>query len=257
VVRQLAGHPVHFRLLDVGGGSPVAGRRAHDERNPAMGLRGVRYLLDNPDVLRLQLRAVLRAAVGGERVAVLVPFVTGVSDLTQVKTAILEERQALRKRDVDCAETLLVAPVIEVPAAAFVLTTFLAHSDFVVVALDDLQAHLLAADRDNVRVRGYYEMLHPALFELLNRMVREAKKSKQPLVLFGEHAGDPRLAPLFMGLGVREFSVAPVRMEGMLRALGRYTIDECRKLAEKVLQAPRALDVERILVKLDVNAQPR
>ena len=93
-------------------------------------------------------------------------------------------------------------------------------------------------------------MVHPAVFELLNQMAREARKHDKPLILFGEGAADPRRLPLFLGLGIRDFSVAPVRMAGLLKVLHRYTIDECRKIAEKILQAPRSLDVERILVQL-------
>ena len=250
VVRMSSGQPVNFRLLDVNASTRVAGLDASIERNPALGLRGVRRLLSHSSILRLQVRAILRAAKGTDNTGVLIPFVTGLSDLTRVKAAILEERQALRKRKIVCAETLLVAPIIEVPAAAFVLSAFLAQSDFVVVALDDLHAHLLAADRDNKTVRDYYTMVHPAVFELLNHMARDARKPNKRLVLFGEGAADSRRLPLFLGLGVRDFSVAPVRMSGLLRELKRYTIDECRKIAEQILQAPRALDVERILVQL-------
>lgn len=250
VVRQPGEQPVYFRLLDVNATTPVAGLKAMTERNPALGLRGVRRLLSNSSLLRLQVRAILRAAQGTATTGLLVPFVTGLSDMTRVKTAILEERQALRKNRIPCAETLLVAPVIEVPAAAFVAGAFLAHSDFIVVALDDLHAHLLAADRDNASVRDYYEMVHPAVFDLVNQMAREARKHDKRLILFGEGAADPVRLPLFLGLGIRDFSIAPVRMAGLLKVLRRYTIDECRKIAEKILQAPRSLDVERILVQL-------
>ncbi len=250
IVRQPAGLPVHVRLLDVSAAAPVVGVPASTERNPALGVRGIRWLLAHPEVLRLQVRAVLRAAAGTDGVAVLVPFVTGVSDLMPVKSAVLEERQSLRKQGVPCAERLGVAAVVEVPAAAFVLPTLLTHADFVVIALDGLLALLMAADRDTPGVRGYYEMVHPALFDLLNRMAREARSRRQRLVLFGEHAADPRLLPLFLGFGIRELSVAPVRMNGVLDVLRRYTIEECRGLAERVLAAPRALDVERILVQL-------
>jgi len=170
-----------------------------------------------------------------------------------VKAAILEERLALRKRGVPCADTLYVAPIIEVPAAAYVLNTFLNESDFAVVAVDDLQAHLLAADRDNVAVREYYEMLHPALFELLARMAKEAGRKEKELVLFGESAADPGRIPLYLGVGYRSFAVAPVRLNGMLKVMGRYTIDECRKISTRVLDAPRTLDVQRVLVNLKVD----
>lgn len=245
-----ADEAVSFRLLDVSGVAPIPGTQTADERNPALGIRGVRRLLRDPDVLRLQLRAILRAARGHDRAAILVPFVTAVTDLAQVRQTVVEERLALRKRKVRCADTLLLAPIIEVPAAAFTLPMLLADSDFAVVALDDLRAHLLGADRDSLAVRRYYEMVHPATFELLDRMAKNAIDAEKRLVVFGESAADPRWLPFFLGIGIRDVSVAPVRLKGVLKTLQRFTIDECRKIAESVLQAPRALDVERILVQL-------
>jgi phosphotransferase system enzyme I (PtsI) len=250
VARQPKGQPVHFRLLDVSAGKNVPGLPTSSERNPAMGLRGVRLLLAGGEILRLQIRAILRAAAGHKGVAVLVPFVSSVAELQRVKAAILEERHALRKQGVACADTLAVAPIIEVPAAAFVLRAFLNESDFAVVAIDDLQAHLYAADRDTSAVRDYYEVLHPALFELLARMASEAAASKKRLVLFGEGAADPMRIPFYLGVGIREFSVAPVRLEGMLEIMRRFTIEECRQIAGRVLEAPRALEVQRILVQM-------
>lgn len=250
VLHSSRGKPVNFRLLDVGSQTGVLGIPNQQERNPAMGMRGVRALLHDNEVLRLQLRAILRAAVGTEDTGVLVPFVTGLSDLQRVKSAIIEERIELKKKKLKCAESLRIAPIIEVPAAAFVLHAFLNESDFVVVAIDDLQAHLLAADRDNSNVREYYEAVHPALFELLARMAKDAKKAKKALVLFGEEAAEPQRVPFYLGIGVTRFSVAPVRLNGMLSMLGRFTMPECKKITEKILNAPRALDVQRVLVRL-------
>lgn len=249
VVRQPSEGPVNLRLLDVSANAQVPGLPQERERNLAMGMRGVRALLAASNIMRRQLRAILRAAVGTRTTGVLIPFVTSIADLQRVKAAIVEERLALRKQGIECADSLLVAPIVEVPAAAFVLHAFLHESDFVVVAIDDLQAHLLAADRDNPAVREYYSMMHPALFELLARMARDATRAGKELVLFGEGAGDPERVPFYLGIGIRSFSVAPVRLNGMLKVLRRFTLDECRKIAEQVLEAPRVVDVQKVLVR--------
>ncbi len=250
VVRASADHVINFRLLDVSSLTKVLHQPSAMERNPSMGMRGIRALLHDGDVLRLQLRAILRAAAGTDDTGVLIPFVTGLSDMQRVKAAIVEERQELRKKRTPCADTLRVAPIIEVPAAAFVLHAFLHESDFVVVAIDDLQAHLLAADRDNSNVREYYEAVHPAQFELISRMAKEASKAKKNLILFGEGAADPRRVPFYLGVGITSFSVAPVRLTSLLKVLRRFTVTECNKIADKILNAPRALDVQRVLVQL-------
>lgn len=241
--------PAWLRLLDVAPGSGVPGMPPADVRNPALGLRGVRGLLEAGPILRLQLRAILRATAETANAAVLVPFVTGLSDLQRVRSAILEERHELRKRGVPCAETLQVAPIVEVPAAALTCRALLNEGDFVVVALDDLQALLVAADRDSAAVRDYYGMPHPAIFELLSRMAREAAELEKPIVLFGEAAADPQRLPFYLGAGYREFAIAPVNLAAVLEVLRRFNIDECERLAEELLEVPRALDAQRILLR--------
>jgi phosphotransferase system enzyme I (PtsI) len=250
VVEAQSGRPLAFRLLDV---MATTHGDQRQERNPTMGLRGVRGLLANRDVLRLQLRAILRAAGGASEVSVLVPFVTALTDLQRVKAALIEERVALKKAGVACAGDLMLAPMIEVPAAAMQLPALLNESDFAVVAVDDLQAHLLAADRDNSAVREYHEMMHPALFELLARMAKDAERRQKPLVLFGESAADPVRVPFYLGVGYRSFSLAPVRLRGVTKVLARYSLEECRRIAARILEAPRALDVQKILVGLEVE----
>jgi len=122
-----------------------------------------------------------------------------------------------------------------------------------VVALDDLQAHLLAADRDNSAVREYQEMAHPAVFETLSRIAREADRCERDVVLFGESAADPRRLPFYIGAGFRWFSIAPVRLRSVLKVLARYSADECRRIAARVLEAPRAIDVQKVFFNVEVD----
>ncbi len=251
-VQAQDGRPLSFRLLDVTAALRVREQR-HQERNPAMGMRGVRGLLADRDLLRLQLRAVLRAAAGASGVGVLVPFVTSVADLQRVKAALLEERVALKKAGVPAATDVALAPVIEVPAAAMSLGALLVESDFAVVAIDDLQAHVLGADRDNAAVREYHEMVHPAVFEMLARLAKDAERRDKPLVLFGESAADPVRMPFYLGVVYRSFSIAPLRLRGVLKVLARYSIVECRRIAARILEAPRTLDVQKVLVNLETE----
>lgn len=252
IIESQRGKPVSFRLLDVAAAT-LQVNVAQQERNPAMGRKGVRGLLLNQEVLRLQLRAILRAACNTEGVAVLVPFVTSIADMQRVKAAVVEERVSMMKAKVQCAADLKIAPIVEVPAAAMSLGALLNESDFAVVAIDDLQANLLAADRDNVSVRDYYEMVHPAVFETLARMAKDAERKKKPIVLFGESAAEPERVPFYVGVGYRSFSVAPVRLRGMLKVFARYSVDECRRIAARMLEAPRTLDVQKVLVNLDLD----
>lgn len=252
VIAAQNGNPVSFRLLDVAAAT-LEVRAPQPERNPAMGRRGVRGLLARQNVLRMQLRAILRAAADVKNVAVLVPFVTTLSDMQRVKAALVEERVGLMKAKIACAVDVKIGPIIEVPAAAMSLSALLNESDFAVVAIDDLQAHLLGADRDNAGVRDYYETVHPSVFEMLARMCKDADFRKKPLVLFGESAAEPVRVPFYVGVGYRHFSVAPVRLRGMLKVLARYSADECRRIAARILEAPRTLDVQKVLVNLELE----
>jgi phosphotransferase system enzyme I (PtsI) len=252
VIEGHPGQPVNFRLLDVAAGVFAPGAK-DPERNPAMGRRGVRGLLANQDILRLQLRAILRAAAGTENVGVLVPFVTSVMDLQRVKAILIEERLALRKAKVAVAGSLALAPILEVPVAAFSIGALAVESDFLVLAIDDLQAYLLAADRDNSAVREYHELAHPAVFEFLARIAKEADRLEKDVVLFGESAADPQRMPFYIGAGFRRFSIAPVRLRKLLKVLRRYSADECRRIAARVLEAPRAVDVQRVLVNVETD----
>ncbi len=252
VIEGHPGQPVNFRLLDVAAGVFAPGDK-DPERNPAMGRRGVRGLLANQDILRLQLRAILRAAAGTENVGVLVPFVTSVMDLQRVKAILIEERLALRKAKVAVAGSLALAPILEVPVAAFSIGALAVESDFLVLAIDDLQAYLLAADRDNSAVREYHELAHPAVFEFLARIAKEADRLEKDVVLFGESAADPQRMPFYIGAGFRRFSIAPVRLRKLLKVLRRYSADECRRIAARVLEAPRAVDVQRVLVNVETD----
>ena len=252
VLEAQQGRHVSFRLLDVAAATLEPGR-SNQERNPAIGQRGVRGLLANQDVLRMQLRAILRASVGVAGVAMLVPFVTSLAEFQRVKAAMLEERVALKKARIPCAADMAMAPIIEVPAAAMSIGALLNESDFAVIAIDDLQAHVLGADRDNAAVREYHEMVHPAVFELLARMAKDAERREKSLVLFGESAADPVRMPFYLGVGYRTFSIAPVRLRSVLKVLGRYTIEECRRIAARILEAPRTLDVQKVLVNLETE----
>ena len=154
---------------------------------------------------------------------------------------------------IEFAGSLALAPILEVPVAAFSIGALAVESDFLVLAIDDLQAYLLAADRDNSAVREYHELAHPAVFEFLARIAKEADRLEKEVVLFGESAADPQRMPFYIGAGFRRVSIAPVRLRKLLKVLRRYSADECRRIAARVLEAPRAVDVQRVLVNVETD----
>lgn len=218
MVEGMKGRPVTIRSLDIGGDkiAPALGRHIGDADNPALGLRAIRLSLEVPSLLNSQLGAVLRASAHGP-VRLLVPMVTQPGEIVAVKKAL--ERIAKRRK----IKTLPpVGAMIEVPAAALAADQLARVCDFFSIGTNDLTMYTLAADRGDERVARYYDPLHPAILRLIQFAAEAARRAGIPIALCGEMAGDVRYTALLLGLGLREFSVAPhslPRVKQRIRAL--------------------------------------
>ncbi|HMQ20964.1 MAG TPA: phosphoenolpyruvate--protein phosphotransferase [Planctomycetota bacterium] len=238
---------VVFRLLDL---TRLQRQPSDDEPNPVLGLRGVRGLLSEPELLRAQLRALLRASPEST-LEVAVPFVSTMQDVRRIHEVVRSERAMLMKEGVTCAHDVKVGAIVEVPAVAFHMAGVANEVDFLVVALDSLQQYLLAADRDNLLVQDYYQGFHPALFRLLAQLVVDAKRLQTELMLFGEAAVNGLRLPFLLGVGYREFAISPVRAGGLRRALEKWSVAETQELARRVLACQTSLDVQRCLLEAE------
>lgn len=249
VTKRAEGKRVCFRLFDDEGELRLPGVRTGNESNPALGLKGVRLLLAEHNILREQLRVLMRLEPGGT-VDIVVPFVTSLADLQRVRELIREERAVLLKEAIPCADAVRLGVLVEVPATAFHLAHVGTEADFLIVAIDDLQQYLLAADRDNLDVVQYYRSFHPALFRLLEQIVEEARSigKGSELYLFGESAADPLRLPFYVGVGIRKFSVSPVRAAKIAETMSRWSLPETKQLARSVLDAGTALEIQKLLL---------
>ena len=244
VVQAAAPHPVTIRLLDLGGDKVLPfGRR---EPNPGLGWRGVRILLDKPDLLRPQLRAVLRAATEGT-VRVLIPMVSDVSEIRAIRTAIHETRAELVAEGVACAEDVDLGIMVEVPAVALMAERFAREVDFFSIGTNDLTQFTLAVDRGNDLVASLYQELHPAVLGLIQHVARVAAEAGIPVSVCGEAAGDPRIVPLLIGLGVPTLSASPAYLPLVKRVVRSLTMEEAVDLADRALRQPDAKSVRRLL----------
>jgi phosphoenolpyruvate-protein kinase (PTS system EI component) len=251
-VEAQGGRPIAFRLLDVM--ASTHGETRQPERNPTMGQRGVRGCWRTMTCCGCSCARSCAPRRGRTASPCWCRSSPRCPTCSASSRRCSKSGSRCARRVWPCASrAVAIAPVIEIPAAAMQLGALLNESDFAVVAVDDLQAHLLAADRDNAAVREYHELVHPAVFELLARMAKDAERREKALVLFGESAADPLRMPFYVGVGFRSFSLAPVRLRAVLKVLARYSVEECRKIAARILEAPRALDVQKVLVNLDVG----
>ncbi|RDD60335.1 phosphoenolpyruvate--protein phosphotransferase [Ferruginivarius sediminum] len=211
IVEGMGGRPVTIRTLDIGGEKLAWSLGAHmgESANPALGLRAIRLSLKERKLLDTQLAAILRAAAHGP-VRVLLPLVTSTGELQETRRALAEVYGELQRRRVPLPEELPpVGAMIEVPGAALSADALAGTSDFFAIGTNDLTMYTLAIDRAEERVAHLYNPLHPAVLRLIQFAVEAALRARIPVSVCGEMAGDPRYTPLFLGLGIKELSMAP------------------------------------------------
>jgi phosphotransferase system enzyme I (PtsI) len=258
VVRGAAPHPVTFRLIDLGGDKvlPLARREA----NPFLGWRGVRILLHKPDLLRPQLRAILRAAAeplpnGGQAPAdgapcparILIPMVSALDEVRAVRAMLDEAADALEAEGLPHRRDVPLGIMVEVPAVALMAEHFAAEADFFSIGTNDLTQYALAVDRGNDLVAHRYRELTPGILALIKRTIEAAHAAGIPVSLCGEMAGDPRVTPLLVGLGVDALSASPAYLTLVKRALRAMTFEEAHALARHALLQPDPDSVARLL----------
>jgi phosphotransferase system enzyme I (PtsI) len=220
------GERLVIRTFDIGGDKQVAGLHYCTGHNPALGVRGVRrHLLRHPQELRIQLRAILRAAVGCQ-VDILLPMVTTVDDIRQVKQIFEDVKEELREEGSPFSDKVGLGAMIEVPAAAVSVSEILAEVDFVNVGTNDLLQYFVAADRDNNEVLRYENFENKAFLWLLQFILKRAEElgKVHEVTICGEIASNPQLVPLLLGLGFRSLSITPTAAQSVRNAIARIDL---------------------------------
>lgn len=238
--------PVTFRTLDIGGDKLLAYSPVGPEHNPFLGLRALRFSLRYGEVLRTQLRALLRAGSTGS-VRVLFPMVASLDDFLEARHSLELCRRQLQDetgQEVCCPE---VGAMIEVPAALEILDALCAHADFLSVGTNDLVQYLLAVDRTNAAVRSAFTPYHPAVLRALDRIVRTAQNHGTPVSICGEVTTDPVMLPLLLGLGFRDLSMDAHRIPEVRRRLSQLDLTECTRTADLALRMSKVSDIHELL----------
>jgi phosphoenolpyruvate-protein phosphotransferase len=229
VASALDGLPLTIRTLDLGGDKVPLFLEPHTERNPSLGLRGLRFSLLEPQLFESQLRAIAHASSPGP-VRILFPMVLGDADLREAKARLL----ATSERAPGCPR-IEVGAMIETPAAVFLIDQILEEVDFVSIGTNDLTQFVLAADRDAVDMLDSYSVLHPSVLRAVARVVTAARAYDRRVTVCGEAAGDPTTALLLIGLGVRELSMSPMRAASVRSAIACVARAEAEDLARQAL----------------------
>lgn len=231
--QTMAGKPLIIRTLDVGGDKKLPTLELPHEDNPFLGFRAIRMTLSHPEIFRPQLRAILRAAAYGD-VRVMFPMIGSMDQLREAKALLREQEQTLQAEGVPTG-TVKVGMMVEIPAAAVLAEEFAKEVDFFSIGTNDLTQYTLAVERGNAAVAHLYAPEHPAVLRLIAMTAQAAAERHIPCGMCGEAAGDPKLAPAFVGMGVNELSMSPRRVPAVRKLLSELTMDECRQAAEKLL----------------------
>lgn len=233
-IRIMAGRPIIIRTMDLGADKYTQSKRFQPEPNPFLGLRSIRFCLQNLSMFKTQLRAILRASVLGD-VRVMFPLITSLQELRQAKMIMRDVMEDLDEYGVPYNQDVPIGIMIETPSAALMAATLARDADFFSIGTNDLIQYTLAVDRGNERVSSLYSAADPAVLRLIRTVVQDAYKAQINCSVCGEMASEPEFVMLLLGLGVRTFSVAPPMIPEIKQIIRSVTVESCNVIARKVL----------------------
>ena len=245
VAAAMQSQPVTIRTLDLGADKSLDGAK-QTGANPALGLRAIRYCLSEPRLFLTQLRAILRASHYG-KVQILIPMLSSVLEITQALGMVNHAKEQLRTAKVPYDAAIAVGGMIEVPAAALSVSSFLKHLDFISIGTNDLIQYTLAIDRADDSVAYLYNSQHPAVLQLVALTIKRANQANVPVAVCGEMAGDVAMTRLLLGMGLRQFSMHPAQLLRVKQQVLKSSIAELQRLTRKILLADDSDKVERLV----------
>jgi len=239
VVERAAPHEVVIRTLDVGGDKVGVFVQSEQEPNPALGLRAIRFCLQNRDIFRAQLRGIFRASAHG-KIKILYPMIAGLTELQEIKRFMEEVKTELRAEGAAFDEKIEIGVMIEIPSAALTADLLAREADFFSIGTNDLIQYTLAIDRTNEHVAFMYEPLEPAVLRLLQRVSHAAHEARIGLAMCGEMAGDPLYAAILMGLGFQYLSMNVAAIPWVKKVVRSVRMQDAVELADLVMRQPTA-----------------
>ena len=247
VVEAFDGKPVIIRTFDVGGDKlPIGGFPT--EANPYLGWRAIRMCLDQPELFKTQLRALLRAAEHGD-VRILLPLIVTLAEVREARKLLNEAREELKARGIKHKSFLKMGVMIETPAAAIAADTFVKDVSFFSIGTNDLVQYTLAVDRGNANLAQRFTALHPAVLRLIKRTVEVGDRAGLEVAVCGEMASQPLMSFALLGLGLRELSVNPRSLALVKRVVRSVSAKDAKRAADDACNASTAEDAEAILRK--------
>lgn len=248
ILEGFPGQPVNIRTLDIGGDKGLPYFSYPHEDNPFLGWRSIRVSLDEEAIFREQLAGILLAAPAGQA-TIMFPLISCLDEVRRIRAILNSVVEELCQQGHDVCGGLPLGIMVEVPAAVQIIDRLAAEVDYLSIGTNDLIQYMLAADRNNIKVKQYYEPYHPAVLHAIKRVADVGLKMGKKVSVCGEMAADPLNALLLVGMGVREFSLSAPSIPLVKQAIRGHSLRLCQAIARKVLAFDTACDIKRYLAK--------
>ena len=246
VIQSMDGKRVVVRTLDIGGDKELPYLDLPDEMNPFLGYRAIRLCLDQPEIFRPQLRALLRASVYG-KLNIMFPMVATIQEFRDAKAILLEEKENLTNEGVDVSDHIGIGIMVEIPSTAALADVFAKEVDFFSIGTNDLIQYTMAADRMSERVSYLYQPYNPAILRLVKQVIEASHKENKWTGMCGEMAGDETAIPILLGLGLDEFSMSASSVLKARRQIKGLSKNEMNELAERAIDCATTEEVEALV----------
>lgn len=246
VAETMKGKPVIIRTLDIGGDKALPYLGLEEEENPFLGFRAIRFCLQREDIYKAQLRALVRASAFG-KIKIMIPLVTCVEELRQVKAMVADIMKELDAEGVPYNKNIEIGVMMETSAACMIADILAKEAAFFSIGTNDLTGYTMAVDRGNAKVAYLYSTYQPAVLRAIKRIIECGKKEGIMVGMCGEAAADPKLVPLLLAFGLDEFSVSATSVLKTRKTISSCDVEECKALADKVMQCTTEEEVLEIL----------
>jgi phosphotransferase system enzyme I (PtsP) len=246
LVEHMPDKPVTFRTLDAGGDKILSYYHDIEEQNPALGMRSIRFSLQNKAIFAEQLRAILRAGAGAD-LRIMFPMISSIDEFHEAREVVYESADLLAKHGIEHHEDPRLGMMVELPSVVDLIDDFAREADFFSIGTNDLIQFMLAVDRTNESVADFYLPHHPSVLRVLNRIVRAADENGCDLSICGDMAHQPQYIPFLLGIGVRTFSVDPIYLLRTQQTIAATSLSDAQALARTMLAQTRISDVTALL----------
>lgn len=252
VLKALNDKPAVIRTLDVGGDKKLPYLKIDEEMNPFLGYRAIRLCLDRKDIFKTQLRALLRASNYG-KLRIMFPMISSLEELLEAKSLLEQSKQELQRENIDYSADIQVGMMIEVPSAAIISDILAEHVDFFSIGTNDLIQYTCAVDRMNEKITNLYNQFNPAVLRLIKLVIDNGHKEGKWVGMCGEAAGDKRMIPILLGMGLDEFSMSPISILTARKIVNSLKYADMQQFTNEILKLGTGREVEEYIESKIIN----